>query len=74
MTMPNMVIMLMLMPIKFRTKNAIMNEIGIDMPIMMAGRTPKAAMHMIKTSTTAVKTAASSVRYRFLVLTDWSSR
>ena len=51
-----------------------MNEIGTDMPIMMAGITPKVAMHMISTSTTAVATAASREEKSCFVLVAWSSR
>ena len=36
-----------------------MNEIGIDMPIISAGRTPSVATQTIITSATAVSTAAS---------------
>ena len=67
-TRPNMIIMLMVMPSIWTTRNAIMNEIGIDMPIMRAGRTPSVATQVIITSATAVSTAASSERKRLLVV------
>jgi hypothetical protein len=50
------------------TRNASMNEIGIDMPIMMAGRTPSVATQVISTRAIAVNTAASSVRKRASVV------
>ena len=67
-TRPNMIIMLMVMPSICTTRKAIMNEIGIEVPIISAGRTPSVATQTIITSATAVKTAASSERNRFLVV------
>ena len=69
-----MIIMLMVMPSICTTRNAIMNEIGIEMPIMRAGRTPSVATQVIITSATAVSTAASSERNRPLVVSAWSIR
>ena len=69
-----MIIMLMVMPSICTTRNAIMNEIGIEVPIIRAGRTPRVATQVTITSATAVSTAASSERNRFLVESAWSTR
>ena len=73
-TRPNMIIMLMVMPMISTTRNAIMNEIGIEVPIISAGRTPSVATQTTITRATAVSTAASSERNRFLVVSAWSTR
>ena len=62
-----MIIMLTVMPMMLTTRNAIMNEIGIEVPIISAGRMPSVATQVIITSATAVSTAASSERNRLLV-------
>src|SRR3569833_4508335 len=74
MTRPNMIIMLSVMPMMPVTRNAIMNEIGIEAPIISAGRTPSVATQVISTSATAVSTEACSELNRLLADSDWSRR
>ena len=65
-----MIIMLSVMPSICVTRNAIMNEIGIDVPIISAGRRPSVATQTIITSATAVSTAACSELNRLLANSD----
>ncbi|MNL54445.1 hypothetical protein D3C87_1777780 [compost metagenome] len=66
--------MLMVMPSDCATRNAIMNDSGMDMPIMIAGRTPSVATQVMSTSATAVSTAASSERNSEVVVSAWSRK
>ncbi len=51
-----------------------MNDSGMDSPIISAGRTPSVATQVISTSATAVSTAASSERNRWVVVSAWSRK
>ena len=59
-TRPNSTIIFTVIPSKFTIRKLMVKVIGIPIPTSSAGPTPKTAITVIMTSTTAVKIAASS--------------
>ena len=72
-TRPNSTIIFTVIPSKFIIRKLTVKVIGIPIPTRRAGPTPKTAITVIITRTTAVKIAASSDFKTSKMFVDWSN-